>query len=412
MAPASHAMHAASGQLPQNRREDPVGRTILGELLRFSDVPDKSHTTPSLRPTPPRERRGETFPYGHSSFAARCRALVQAAAPVAFAALLAFASPASQAQVASPHAIDIPPWFVETFLDLRDDVRDAARDGKRLLVYFGQDGCPYCKQLIQTNFSQRDIVELTRERFVPLALNVWGDREVTWLDGRAMPEKGLARMLKVQFTPTVLFFDETGNVIARMNGYYPPHRFRAVLEYVSERMENKTTLAAYLERVAKDAASDQLHDEPFFLKPPFDFRPRAGRRPLAILFETRHCAACDELHREAFARAEVRAQLGRIDMARFALSDRTEVVATDGKKIAAEAWARVLKIQYTPTIVFFEERGREVLRIEAYVRPFHLASAMDYVASGAYRTEPSFQRFIQARAERLREKGETVDLWR
>jgi len=56
--------------------------------------------------------------------------------------------------------------------------------------------------------------------------------------------------------------------------------------------------------------------------------------------------------------------------------------------------------------------AREVFRIEAYLRPFHLASAFDYVASGTYRTEPSFQRFIRARAERLREAGATVKLWR
>jgi hypothetical protein len=37
---------------------------------------------------------------------------------------------------------------------------------------------------------------------------------------------------------------------------------------------------------------------------------------------------------------------------------------------------------------------------------------MDYVASGAYRSQPSFQRFIQSRAERLRERGVVVDLWK
>ncbi len=53
-----------------------------------------------------------------------------------------------------------------------------------------------------------------------------------------------------------------------------------------------------------------------------------------------------------------------------------------------------------------------MFRFEGYVRPFHLAGAFDYVASGAYRTQPEFQRFLQAKAERLREQGRTVDLWR
>ena len=83
----------------------------------------------------------------------------------------------------------------------------------------------------------------------------------------------------------------------------------------------------------------------------------------------------------------------------------------DGAKVKADAWARDLRVTYTPSIVFFDAGGREVFRIDAYLRPFHVASALDYVASGAYRSEPSFQRFIQARAERLRAQGERVDLW-
>ena len=49
--------------------------------------------------------------------------------------------------------------------------------------------------------------------------------------------------------------------------------------------------------------------------------------------------------------------------------------------------------------------------MDAYLRPFHVASALEYVSSSAYRDEPSFQRFVQARAERLRARGEAVDLW-
>jgi hypothetical protein len=52
-----------------------------------------------------------------------------------------------------------------------------------------------------------------------------------------------------------------------------------------------------------------------------------------------------------------------------------------------------------------------VFRAEGYLRPFHLAAAMDYVASGAYRAEPSYQRYLQARADRMRAEGKTVDLW-
>ncbi len=149
---------------------------------------------------------------------------------IAMLAIALFTTSGTRAQDASPHAIDIPPWFALSFLDFRDDIAEAKRDDKRLLVYFGQDGCPYCTMLMETNFSQRSIVEKTRGHFVTVALNLWGDRPVTWIDGRTMTEKELGRVLTVQFTPTLLFFDERGKVVVRLNGYYPPQRFE-VLNY-------------------------------------------------------------------------------------------------------------------------------------------------------------------------------------
>ena len=48
------------------------------------------------------------------------------AAPLAL--LFALPAPAAFAQNASPHAIDIPKWFTETFLDFREDVADRFQD--------------------------------------------------------------------------------------------------------------------------------------------------------------------------------------------------------------------------------------------------------------------------------------------
>lgn len=298
-----------------------------------------------------------------------------------------------RAQVPSPHAVEVPPWFTESLLELRDDVREAAAQGKRVMLYFGQDGCPYCTALMQTNFSQRPIADKTRRHFVAIALNLWGDREVAWVDGRRLSEKALGRELRVQFTPTLLFLDEKGGVVARLNGYYPPHRFDAALDYAAGRAGKGQSFADYMKTAVKESASAQLHDDPLIRKSAVAMQ---GKKPVALLFETPYCAGCDELHREGLKRSEVRKLLARFDLYRLGLDD---------------PWARKLGIAYTPSIVLFDA-GKEALRIEAYVRPFHLAGALDYVASGAYRKEPSFQRYLQARSERMRARGEPVDLWK
>ena len=36
-----------------------------------------------------------------------------------------------------------PPWFKESFLEFTDDIAEAAEEGKRVLLLFHQDGCPY-----------------------------------------------------------------------------------------------------------------------------------------------------------------------------------------------------------------------------------------------------------------------------
>ena len=326
--------------------------------------------------------------------------------------LLLAACNATLAQTPSPHAIDIPRWFATTFLDFREDVDDAARDGKRLLVYFGQDGCPYCTKLMTVNFSQQAIVDKTRRHFVATAINIFGDREVTWTDGRAMTEKELARVLQVQFTPTILIFDEAGKPVVRLDGYYPPNQFEAVLDYAASKLERAQVLGDYVREHAKERASPALADEPFFLRAPYDLRRKQGDKPLAVIFETVDCGPCDELHTEAFRRDAVMEQVRQFDVVRFALGTTTPLTAPDGRATTAGDFARELGVTYTPSVVFFDASGTQVFRIGAYLRPFHFASTFAYVASGAYRNEPSFQRYLQRRADAMRARGEPVELWK
>jgi thioredoxin-related protein len=330
--------------------------------------------------------------------------------------LIVAVSPAPTfAQEGHPHAVELPSFFVETFMVLPEDAAEAAKTGKRLLLYFGQDGCPYCKELIQTNFTQGAIVDTTKKHFMPMAINLWGDREVTWFDGKVRSEKEFAKFLKVQFTPTVLLLDEKGGIVARINGYYPPHRFLAALDYAAQRLEGKLSFAAHMQAVPQQGASPTLHEQAFFLKAAvgksLDLRRKTGGKPLAVLFETRHCAACDELHTIGFVRAETRAALAQFDVARFSLSAREMLVTPQGERMSGEAWAQQLKISYTPSVVFFDDIGVEVFRLEAYVRPFHFTSSFEYVGSGGYKQEPEFQRWLQGKAERMKQKGQTLDLW-
>lgn len=324
---------------------------------------------------------------------------------------LAFSAPVSakKAAIQGVGEYVIPAWFKQSFLDLREDARGAAAGGKHLLVYFGQPGCPYCAELFNNNFSQPHIVEYTRRYFDAIDINMWGDREVTDFTGRTLTEKTFATELKVWFTPTMLFFDGRGRQVLRINGYYPPHQFLAALRYVAERQSERMSLREYLAKHMPPPAAGRLHGEPFFAKPPHDLAHPLGK-PIAVVFEQRDCAGCDAMHRKIFPQPETRRQLARFHVVQLDRWSDTPLVTPTGERTTAHAFADALDVAYVPSVVLFDGR-REVIRIEAMLKAFHVQSVLDYVASGAYKHQPSLQRFIQERADRLREQGVVVDLW-
>lgn len=305
----------------------------------------------------------------------------------------------------------MPAWFKVSFLDLKDDVADAASQRKRLVIFFHQDGCPYCATLINTNFSQKRIADYSQKHFDFLEINMWGDREVTDLSGNTFSEKDYAATLKVWFTPTLLFFDEQGHVVLRVNGYYPPHQFMAALRYVAEKQENTIKFRQYYAKRSPPPAAGKLHKEAFFAEPPYDFSKTTGAKPVAVFFEQKDCSGCDALHTNILKQSATLEQINRFESFQLDRWANTRIVTPAGEKTTARDWANALNIAYVPAVVFFDQ-GKEVMRIEAMFKAFHVQSIMDYVASGAYKREPSFQRFISERATQLREQGIQVDLWK
>src|SRR5882757_883785 len=75
------------------------------------------------------------------------------------------------------------PWFLESFLELADDLTAAGEKGKRLAIMWELRGCPYCKETHLVNFAKPDISNYIQQHFEILQLNIIGSREVTDFDG-------------------------------------------------------------------------------------------------------------------------------------------------------------------------------------------------------------------------------------
>ena len=131
-------------------------------------------------------------------------------------------------------------FFLDTFLDLGEDLAEAADEGKGLLVLFEQQGCPYCRELHKVNFAKTQLREFLVANFNAVQIDLFGSREATDFDGETMEERDLAGRWGVHFTPTTVLIPASAvgaKSVAeaeafRMPGYLKPFHYLSALEYV------------------------------------------------------------------------------------------------------------------------------------------------------------------------------------
>lgn len=136
-------------------------------------------------------------------------------------------------------------WYLESFLDVAEDLAGATAKGKRFAIMWGLKGCPYCKRMHEVHMMDPKIEGYIRDNFEILHLNLIGAREVTDFDGRKHSEKAFGEAYGIRFTPTIQFFPESADglaaragqarEVARMPGLLEPAEFLAMFRYVREK---------------------------------------------------------------------------------------------------------------------------------------------------------------------------------
>lgn len=99
-------------------------------------------------------------------------------------------------------------WFSLTFKDLAEDIESAREEGKRLAIIFEQRGCIYCAKMHEELLTDPEVVDFLKANFKIVQFNMFGDEEVTDLDGDVLTEKEAARKWGYVFTPTIVFLPE------------------------------------------------------------------------------------------------------------------------------------------------------------------------------------------------------------
>ncbi|RLA08870.1 MAG: thioredoxin [Gammaproteobacteria bacterium] len=288
-----------------------------------------------------------------------------------------------------------PDWFKHSFLNLPEDIIEAKKDKKKgIIVYFGQRFCPYCKTLMEVNWRKPDIVKYTRDNFDVIALSIWGNKEVVLPDGTKTTEREYAIRNNANFTPSLIFYDVSGKQTLMLRGYYPPYKFLAALEYVVGEHYKQESLASFMLRANPPPKFEigDLNEQDFFTKAPFmlDRSRFKAQKPLAVFFEQKDCYACDVLHSKPLSDKNTKKLLDKFEIIQVDTNDRTPIVIPGGQKINVQQWAQNLQIFYTPTIVFFDEMGVEIIRVESVAHLYRIQNVLKFVIDKTYLVYPNF----------------------
>ena len=130
---------------------------------------------------------------------------------------------------------------------------------------------------------------------------------------------------------------------------------------------------------------------------------REGKKALMVMFEQEGCPGCLHMKRHILNRKDVQ-DFYRANFATLSLDIWSAVPVRDfgNREQTEKAYAQAAKIKGTPTFVFYDLAGAEVVRIlGAFDTPDEFLLLGQFVASGAYKTRS----FAQYKTDRPAKKG-------
>ena len=121
---------------------------------------------------------------------------------------------------------------------------------------------------------------------------------------------------------------------------------------------------------------------------------QAGKQGIIVYFGQKYCAYCKQFLQD----------LTKEDIHIY-MQQHFDVIGTDihgfrmvtdlaGNEVVESRFARQEKTNFTPSVVFYDTDGQEVLRLRGYYPPYRFRAALEYVADGHYRRE-SFREYLE-----------------
>lgn len=313
----------------------------------------------------------------------------------------------AQGKIVGGKMHETPTWFKQTFYDINEDVEEAMENNKHYMLFMDLEGCPYCTKMLKENFkTDGGNKEFIQKYFDVVNINVKGSIEIAWDEDTTYTEKQLAEKLKIQYSPTILFFNHDKEVVVRVNGYRTPAKFKQILEYVQGKHYDNMTLTQYVNKIA-DKSLYTLKDNAMFK----DLKDLSKiSTPLAVIFEDGSCTACDFFHDNLLSNKEVQGEFSKYTVVRLdALSDE-KIIDVDGNETTPKKWVEKQNLDYRPGMLLFNE-SKLIATADALLYSFHFKELLRYVSGKHYIKYPdTYLDYLNIRQDELIKEGKVIDI--
>jgi thioredoxin-related protein len=129
-------------------------------------------------------------------------------------------------------------------------------------------------------------------------------------------------------------------------------------------------------------------ESPFFdLAEDLNNTRKKGKKGLMILFTTQGCSYCDAFIQKSLGNPDIAKEVQRnFDSVGMEIFDDTEMITPEGASMSIKQFSQKENVQFSPTLLFYGENGKRIVRLTGYQSPERFKLIIDYVANEHYRT--------------------------
>jgi thioredoxin-related protein len=100
------------------------------------------------------------------------------------------------------------------------------------LIFFHMNYCPYCETMIKESFKNKKINSIIQNNFQFVDINISTNDTINYKEFKGSNHK-FAKYLNINFYPTILFVNNSKDIIYKVKGYRDIKKFTNILQYIS-----------------------------------------------------------------------------------------------------------------------------------------------------------------------------------